>query len=139
MGDAAAACQALGMRFSIYNTMRELSNRCVETFAMRALGEAYVPGSGGSGSDWLKEHVGGGFLPAWSTPIPGLGNGYVEDAAMRVVALSRWNNFYVEGIQQMMRDFNLVRVTPRAPRPRRPRAPTPTSARPTAPAGWHLP
>jgi hypothetical protein len=107
MRGAADACQALGMRFSIYNTMRELSNRCVETFAMRALGEAYVPGSGGSGSDWLKEHVGAGFLPAWSNPIPGLGNGFVLDAAMRVVALSRWNNFYVEGIQQMMRDFNL--------------------------------
>ena len=26
---------------------------------------------------------------------------------MRVVALSRWNNYYVEGIQQMMRDFGL--------------------------------
>ena len=26
---------------------------------------------------------------------------------MRVVALSRWNNYYVEGVQQMMRDFSL--------------------------------
>jgi hypothetical protein len=99
----------LGMRFSIYNTMRELSNRCVETFAMRALGEAYVPGCGGApaGADWLKEHVGTDFLAAWSTPLVGMGDGFVTDAAMRVVALSRWNNFYVEGIQQMTRDFAL--------------------------------
>jgi len=26
---------------------------------------------------------------------------------MRVVALSRWNNYYVEGVQQMMRDFQV--------------------------------
>ena len=108
MGETATAVQALGMKFSIYNTMRELSNRCAETFAMRAMGDAYVPSGGGSpGADWLKEHVATDFLSAWSNPIPNLGNGFVIDAAMRVVALSRWNNFYVEGIQQMMRDFGL--------------------------------
>ena len=105
MNSTAAQCQALGMKYSIYNTMRELSNRCVETFAMLAFEETYVNGDGQSGADWLKEHVGNDFLPAWSTPIP-IGP-FVLDAAMRVVALSRWNNFYVEGIQQMMRDFNL--------------------------------
>lgn len=113
MGAAAAACHALGMRFSIYNTMRELSNRCAETYVLRALGETYVGGSGAQGADWLKEHVGADFAAAWSTPIPALDNssssagGRVLDAAMRVVALSRWNNYYVEGIQQMTRDFAL--------------------------------
>jgi len=104
MNATSAACHALGMKFSIYNTMRELSNRAEETFAMRAMGEAYVAGASG-GADWLKEHVGSNFLSAWSTPIPG--TSFVIDAAMRVVALSRWNNYYVEGIQQMMRDFDL--------------------------------
>jgi hypothetical protein len=108
MNATAAEVHGLGMRFSIYNTMRELSNRCAETFAMRAMGEAYVPGGGApAGADWLKEHVGSDFLAAWSTPIAGAGNGFVTDAAMRVGALSRWNNYYVEGIQQMMRDFTL--------------------------------
>ena len=112
MGAAAGAAQALGMRFSIYNTMRELSNRCAETYVMRALGEAWVEGGGEQGADWLKEHVGGDFLYAWSTPIPPDSSSNssqmpVLDAAMRVVALSRWNNYYVEGIQQMMRDFSL--------------------------------
>jgi hypothetical protein len=107
MNSTAAECQALGMKYSIYNTMRELSNRCAETFAMLALDETYVSGDGQSGADWLKEHVGSDFLAAWSTPIPIPNESFVMDAAMRVVALSRWNNFYVEGIQQMMRDFNL--------------------------------
>jgi len=30
---------------------------------------------------------------------------YLQDAAIRVRALSRWNNYYVAGIKQMMRDF----------------------------------
>jgi hypothetical protein len=108
MNATAAAVHELGMRFSVYNTMRELSNRCSELFAMHALQEVLVPGGdGSSGADWLKEHLEGGFLSAWSTPIPQLGSGFVLDAAVRVVALSRWNNYYVEGIQQMMRDFQL--------------------------------
>lgn len=55
----------------------------------------------------VQEHVATNFLSAWSTPIPGVGDGFVTDAAIRVVALSRWNNYYVEGVQQMMRDFAL--------------------------------
>lgn len=107
MRAAAGAVQALGMRFSIYNTMRELSNRCEEMFALRAFGETFVPGGDGPGADWLREHLGSDFLSAWSTPVAGLGDGFVLDAAIRVVALSRWNNFYVEAVQQMMRDFAL--------------------------------
>ena len=55
----------------------------------------------------VQEHIATNFLSAWSTPIPGVGDGFVTDAAIRVVALSRWNNYYVEGVQQMMRDFAL--------------------------------
>ena len=109
MEQTSSALHDLGVRYSIYNTMRELSNRCAETFAMRAMGDAYVPGGNAPGSDWLREHVATDFLSAWSTPVPGAGGGndFVMDAAMRVVALSRWNNYYTEGVQQMMRDFNL--------------------------------
>jgi hypothetical protein len=109
MGETSSALHNLGVRFSIYNTMRELSNRCAETFAMRAMGDGYVPGGSAPGSDWLREHVASDFLSAWSTPVPGAGGGnqFVMDAAMRVLALSRWNNYYVEGVQQMMRDFEL--------------------------------
>jgi len=90
MRETASAIQSLGMRFGVYNTMRELSNRCAETFAMRAMGDAYVPGGvAGPGADWLKEHVATDFLAAWSTPVLNSGNGFVLDAAMRVVALSR--------------------------------------------------
>lgn len=42
MKSAAEQCHALGMKFKLYNTMRELSNRCRELWAMRALNETYV-------------------------------------------------------------------------------------------------
>ena len=132
MADASKACHALGMRFKIYNTMRELSNRCDEIWAMRAFAETYVTSNPaatnhaplvGSGADWLQEHVESDYLTAWSNPVvnvypgsksggstPGLptwSNHYFEqDAAIKVKALSRWNNYYVEGLRQMRTDFN---------------------------------
>ena len=42
MKSAADECHALGMKFKIYNTMRELSNRCQEIWAMRSFGGTYV-------------------------------------------------------------------------------------------------
>ena len=103
MKQTADACHALNMKYSIYNTMRELSNACMEVFALRSLGETYVDGNGG-GSDWLQEHARDHYNPAWSTPVP-VGNNYTMDAAMQDKALSRWNNYYVAGLQQMQRDF----------------------------------
>ena len=116
MKHAADTCHALGMKFSVYNTMRELSDRCTELFAMVSLNETFVSGAGG-GADWLVEHLRDGYLAAWSSPIsapldtsavpdPDPAEGTrLQDAGIRVRALSRWNNYYVAGIEQMKRDF----------------------------------
>jgi hypothetical protein len=71
MKDAADSCHAFGMKFKIYNTMRELSNRCRELWAMRAFQETYVkgPDPNPDASDWLQEHLGGDFEKAWSNPM----------------------------------------------------------------------
>ena len=79
MRDAADACHAVGLKFKIYNTMRELSNRCDELFAMNAFNETIVqdadaadPGAlppAGKGADWLQEHLVSGYTPAWSNPV----------------------------------------------------------------------
>jgi len=126
MRRAADACHAVGMRFKIYNTMRELSNRCREIWAMLAFNETYVCSSGaeltdvGRGADWLQEHVQYGYETAWSNPVengyPGSGEKSVrvvewsdhpleQDSAIKVRALSRWNNYYIEGLRQMIADF----------------------------------
>ena len=79
MRAAADACHKVGLRFKIYNTMRELSNRCDELFAMAAFNETLVlePGTAdpgalppvNKGADWLQEHLVAGYTPAWSNPV----------------------------------------------------------------------
>lgn len=95
--------------------MRELSNRCDELWAMRAFKETYVPGPDPQmdAADWLVEHLGGDFQKAWSNPMltpydqpADLWWSREQDAAIKVKALSRWNNYYVQGTMQMQRDFN---------------------------------
>ncbi|MDP2956970.1 MAG: DUF6067 family protein, partial [Longimicrobiales bacterium] len=54
-----------GFKVKIYDTVRELSNRAPELFALRSLGhEIFSPGPGG-GYSWLQEHLGGDYIAAW--------------------------------------------------------------------------
>lgn len=85
----------LGLKVKIYNTVRELSNRAYETFPMRSLGhEIYSPGKGG-GYSWLQEHVRNDYIAAWF--VPGL-----KDAAIVNSGMSRWHNYYVEGMNWLV-------------------------------------
>jgi hypothetical protein len=128
---AAEQCHSLGMKYSVYNTMRELSNRCHEYWAMISFGGTLVPAACEhcGGADWLQEHIRTGYLPAWSNPVgkppceqnatsafceytqgqipsPDPKEGpFLQDAGMRVVALSRWNNYYIAGLNQIKRDY----------------------------------
>ncbi|SDD23585.1 glycoside hydrolase domain-containing protein [Niabella drilacis] len=80
-----------GLKVKIYNTVRELSNHAYELFPLRSLGhEVYSPGKGG-GFRWLQEHVGADYIAAWF--VPG-----VKDAAIINSGMSRWHNYYVEGM-----------------------------------------
>jgi len=102
--EAADECHALGMKFKVYNTMRELSNHALEFWQLRALNETFVwQGGEGGGGDWLREHVRSGYKVAWATP-QGMNNQKM-DQAIAVYALSRWNNYYVEGLNQLKRDY----------------------------------
>eukprot|EP00747_Dinoflagellata_sp_TGD_P078072 gnl/TRDRNA2_/TRDRNA2_159884_c2_seq1.p1 gnl/TRDRNA2_/TRDRNA2_159884_c2~~gnl/TRDRNA2_/TRDRNA2_159884_c2_seq1.p1 ORF type:complete len:516 (-),score=82.86 gnl/TRDRNA2_/TRDRNA2_159884_c2_seq1:57-1496(-) len=108
MKDAADTCHRLGMRFKVYNTMRELSNHASELWALRALNETFVwrDDPVGGGGDWLREHLRSGYSVAWATPLPATGFWSQQiDMAIRVKAMSRWNNYYVEGLQQMKKDY----------------------------------
>ncbi len=85
------AAHGKGLKVKIYNTVRELSNRSYELFALRSLGhEIYSPGKGG-GFSWLQEHVGDDYIAAWFVPE-------IKDAAMVNSGMSRWHNYYVEGM-----------------------------------------
>ncbi|WP_348811378.1 glycoside hydrolase domain-containing protein [Flavobacterium maritimum] len=91
---------AKGLKVKIYNTIRELSNKAPETFALRSLGhEIYSPGKGG-GFSWLQEHVGDDYIAAWFVPE-------IKDAAIVNSGMNRWHNYYVEGMNWLTQNVGI--------------------------------
>jgi hypothetical protein len=104
MAPYTAAAHKAGMKMKIYYTVRELSNYVAEMYALRSLNhEVFVDGLGGDGDSWLQEHLGSGYVPAWHTP---LADGSV-DAAIATVGLSRWHNYYLEGLRWLVENIGL--------------------------------
>ena len=94
---------SLGLKAKIYYTVRELSNHVVEMWALRSLGdEIFVDGPGG-GSAWLREHLVSHYTPAWHET---LSTGEV-DAAIETTGLSRWHNYYLEGLAWLLRNVEI--------------------------------
>ncbi len=89
-----------GFKVKIYDTVRELSNRAPELFALRSLGrEIFTTGPGG-GYSWLQEHLGGDYIAAWFVPE-------LKDAAVINSGMSRWHNYYVEGLDWLAKNVGL--------------------------------
>ncbi len=89
-----------GLKVKIYNTIRELSNRAYETHPMRSLGtEIYSPGGGG-GFSWLQEHIVDNYIAAWFVPE-------LKDAAIINSGMSRWHNYYVEGMSWLVKNVGI--------------------------------
>jgi hypothetical protein len=89
-----------GLKVKIYNTVRELSNSAYETFPMRSLGhEIYSAGKGG-GYSWLQEHLGDDYIAAWYVPE-------IKDAAIVNSGMSRWHNYYVEGMNWLVQNVGI--------------------------------
>jgi hypothetical protein len=113
-----AAARAKGIRSKIYYTVRELSNHTAEIWALRSLGdEIFTPGLGAqladqfaddgaggnlysTGGSWLTEHLRTDYDAAWHSPLP---NGD-WDMAIRTQGLSRWHNYYLEGLQWLVKN-----------------------------------
>ena len=99
-----------GLGVQLYYTVRELTYRCVEMWALRSLGDEVYPGPDkcyragtpldqGNGFPWLREHLVAGYYKAWRTGSP-----YDVDAAISTRYLSRWHNYYVEGLNWLLRN-----------------------------------
>jgi hypothetical protein len=109
------------MKVKLYYTIRELSDYTGEFWALRSLGnEVFTDGPGfqladrfqekksgaplpKTGDSWLCEHVVSGYVPAWHTP---LANGRV-DAAIATTGLSRWHNYYLAGLDWLIRNVGI--------------------------------
>jgi hypothetical protein len=101
LGEHVERAHKRGLRVKAYYTIRELSNHAAELWVLRSLGQEILrEGEGGTGDPWLKEHLVSGYRPCWHNTLPGYG-GY--DAAVCNNGLSRWANYYVEGLAELIR------------------------------------
>jgi hypothetical protein len=91
---------ARGMKVKIYYTVRELSNHAPEIFALRSLGYEVLADGPGGGFSWLQEHLGDHYIAAWFVPE-------LKDAAVINSGVSRWHNYYVEGLNWLVKNVGI--------------------------------
>ncbi len=87
---------ARGLKTKIYYTVRELTNHAPEIFALRSLGDEVLSHGPGGGYSWLQEHLGDDYIAAWHVPA-------IKDAAIVNSGVSRWHNFYIEGLDWLVK------------------------------------
>lgn len=105
-GEALAAyareAHARGVKVKIYYTVRELTNRIPEIWALRSLGhEVLAPGPGG-GHPWLRQHLLDDYTPAWYDHMDG-----AASQALVNSGASRWYNYYLEGLAWLLREVEI--------------------------------
>ena len=91
---------AKDMKVKIYNTVRELSNSCVELFALRSLNDEIFSRGEGGGYSWLQEHLDQDYIAAWFAYT-------VKDAAIVNTGVSRWHNYYMEGLDWLLKNVGI--------------------------------
>lgn len=91
---------AKGMKVKIYYTVRELSNRAAELFALRSLGDEVLSYGPGGGYSWLQEHLVDDYIAGWFVPE-------LKDAAVINSGVSRWHNYYLEGLNWLAKNVEI--------------------------------
>ena len=94
------SAHARNCRVKIYYTVRELTNRAPELFMLRSLGDEVLSFGPGGGFSWLQEHLDTNYIAAWFVPE-------LKDAAVINSGVSRWHNFYVEGLDWLVRNIGI--------------------------------
>ncbi len=81
-----------GIKVKLYNTIRELTYKAHELFALRSFGDEILNDGEGGGHSWLQEHLRDDYHSAWHA-------WRVDDAAVLNKGTSRWTNYYIEGLR----------------------------------------
>lgn len=106
-----------GLKVRAYYTTRELTVKIPEIWALRSLGGEVI--MDGPGKDtrtlihkngpnvWLNENFGTHFIPAWYNAFRE--GKYKGDMDISVITTpdSRWNNYYLEGLDWMVKNIGL--------------------------------
>ncbi len=88
------------LKVKIYYTVRELTNKAPELFMLRSLGEEVLSYGDGGGFSWLQEHLDSNYIAAWFVPS-------LKDAAVINTGISRWHNFYIEGLNWLVKNMSI--------------------------------
>ncbi|MGB5161589.1 MAG: glycoside hydrolase domain-containing protein [Thermoanaerobaculia bacterium] len=90
----------LGIKFKLYYTIRELTYKAHELFALRSLGDEILNDGEGGGHSWLQEHLEDHYHSAWHAFR-------VDDAAILDKGTSRWTNYYIAGLAWLARNQHI--------------------------------
>ena len=104
-----------GINTKIYYTVRECSNHMEEIFAYKALGDEIIVQKKGDGvtwqggdiSPWIKEYFGENVIPAWKVHFDPEIYKSDDDAAMIVSPGSRLENYYIEGLEWLVKNIGI--------------------------------
>lgn len=105
----------LGIR--LYYTTRELTVKLPELWALRSLGSEIIHDGPGKDTrtlihrngphEWLNKHLGTHFIPAWYNAFKE--GKYAGDMDLSVITTpdSRWNNYYLAGLDWMVKNLGI--------------------------------
>lgn len=106
-----------GIGLRLYYTTRELTVKVPELWALRSLGNEIIHDGPGNETrtlihqngphQWLKENLKEHYIPAWFNAFnEGKYRGEM-DLSVITTPDSRWNNYYLEGLDWMIRNIGL--------------------------------
>ena len=111
------AAHEANAKLKVYYTTREVTQNMPEFFAFLSLdGEVVLPRREGVAwpvtnrngpHPWLKAHAGENLVPAWRETIRYPEYKGMLDLAVITTPDTRWNNFYLEGLDYLVKEANI--------------------------------
>ncbi|ALE05230.1 hypothetical protein AL755_06635 [Arthrobacter sp. ERGS1:01] len=91
---------AAGLKVKVYDTVRELTGHSPDLLPMLSLGHEIFSDGPGKGHIWPQEHAGANYVSAWHAPN-------VDDIAVVTAGESRLQNWYIRGLDELVRKTGL--------------------------------
>ncbi|MHA7269298.1 glycoside hydrolase domain-containing protein [Arthrobacter sp. HLT1-20] len=95
-----AQAHAAGLKVKVYDTVRELTGHSPDLLPMMSLGHEIFSDGPGKGHIWPQEHAGANYVSAWYAPT-------VDDIAVVTAGESRLQNWYIRGLDELVRRTGL--------------------------------
>lgn len=117
LADFVGKCHENGIRAKLYYTVKEMTVRMTEFWALKSLNGEVFPTSWETGSsfqgsvpyadEWLERMLGQDYMTAWRQKI---NHGSYQDemeASVVTAPMSRFNNYFLEGLQWLLENTGI--------------------------------